>query len=88
MEGAQLGTIDISYTNCGPLAQFVPSLNVVSLPYTFKSTDHMYKALESEAGQRLIEDINAAKFVHLTFFDSGSRETSSPTSAASRTLKT
>ncbi len=73
MEGAQLGTIDISYTNCGPLAQFVPSLNVVSLPYIFKSTDHMYKALESEAGQKLIDDINAAKFVHLTFFDSGSR---------------
>lgn len=73
MQGCQMGTIDFSYTNSGPMAQFVPSLNVVSLPYVFTSKQHMYNALEGEAGQKLVNDINSNGFVFLSWFDSGSR---------------
>lgn len=73
MEGCKLGLIDITYTNAGPAAQFVPSLNVTSLPYIFKSKEHMLNALNGEAGKRLVEDINKSGFVFLAWYDGGSR---------------
>lgn len=74
IEGLQLGTLDLSTVSAGPLSQFVPELNVLSLPYIFSGgTEHMFRALEGEAGSELIKNIEENQLVFLGWADSGSR---------------
>jgi len=73
LEQLKLGTLDIMMTAAGPLGQFVPTVDAVSLPYVFRDLDHLHKALDGEPGKKLTGDINKAGFVFLYYSDSGSR---------------
>jgi len=73
LEQLKLGTLDMMLTAAGPLGQFVPTMDVVSLPYVFRDLDHLHKAVDGEPGKKLAEDINKAGFVFLYYSDSGSR---------------
>ncbi len=73
LEGMKMGTLDMGLTSCGPLGQFVPTIDVLNLPFMFKSPAHQYKVLDGKPGEQLIADINKAGFVFLFWADSGSR---------------
>ena len=73
LEQLKLGTLDMMMTAAGPLGQFVPTMDVVSLPYVFRDLDHLHKALDGEPGKKLAADIAKAGFVFLYYSDSGSR---------------
>lgn len=73
LEGLKVGTLEMLLTASGPLAQFVPSVDVVSLPYIFKGLDHMHKAVDGEPGKLLEKDIENAGFKLLYWMDSGTR---------------
>lgn len=73
LEGMKMGTLDMAMTNCGPLGQFVPSIDVLNLPFMFKNPQHQAKVLDGPPGQQLIADINKAGFVFLFWADAGSR---------------
>ena len=73
LESLQAGTIEMCMANAGPMGQFVPTMDVLSLPYVFQSTDHMFKALNGKAGEMLKADIDKAGFVFLYWGDGGSR---------------
>jgi len=73
LEQLKLGTLDMMVTAAGPLGQFVPTVDVVSLPYVFRDLDHMHKAVNGAPGKKLAENINKAGFVFLYYTDSGSR---------------
>jgi TRAP-type transport system periplasmic protein len=73
LEQLKLGTLDMMVTAAGPLGQFVPTVDVVSLPYVFRNLDHLHKAVDGAAGKKLAADINKAGFVFLYYTDSGSR---------------
>jgi len=73
LEGMKVGTLEMAMSSAGPLAQFVPSIDVLNLPYVFNSSDHMHKVLDGEPGKKLVEDIEGAGFKFLFWMDSGSR---------------
>ncbi len=73
LESLQAGTIEMCMANAGPMASFVPTMDVLSLPYVFQSTDHMFKALNGKAGEMLKADIDKAGFVFPHWGDGGSR---------------
>lgn len=73
LEQLKLGTLDMMLTAAGPLGQFVPTMDVVSLPYIFRDLDHLHKAVDGEPGKRLSADIAKAGFVFMYWSDSGSR---------------
>lgn len=73
LESMQAGTIEMCMANAGPMAQFVPTMDALSLPYVFQSTDHMFKALNGKAGDMIKADIGKAGFVFLYWGDGGSR---------------
>jgi tripartite ATP-independent transporter DctP family solute receptor len=73
LESLQAGTIEMCMANAGPMAQFVPAMDVLSLPYVFQSTEHMFKALNGKAGEMIKADIEKAGFVFLYWGDGGSR---------------
>lgn len=73
LEGMKMGTLDMALSSCGPLGQFVPTIDVLNLPFMFRNTEHSHKALDGKPGQKLIADINKANYVFLFWAESGSR---------------
>jgi len=73
IEGAQLGSIEITKVSAAPLGQFSKTLQVVSLPFIWRNIDHQHLVLDGPIGQGLMDDLEANGFKGLAFFDSGSR---------------
>jgi tripartite ATP-independent transporter DctP family solute receptor len=73
IEQVQFGAIDFTRVSLGPLAEFAPELNVLSLPYIYASSDHMWKVLNSEIGDDMLASIYGDGFIGLGWFDGGAR---------------
>lgn len=73
IEQTQLGAIDIVRTSVGPVGEIVPELNVLSLPYVFRSEEHCYKVVDGEIGDELLAKVEEHGFVGLGWYGSGQR---------------
>lgn len=72
-EQTQFGGVDFTRISAGTLAEFVPEAEVLQLPYLFTDADHMWRVLEGEIGDELLEAIRASGVVGLSWFDAGAR---------------
>lgn len=73
IESVQMGTLDMVITATTPLANFVPSLNVVELLYLIQDFDHADAVFEGEIGNQWLEDCSAAGMKGLGFTEAGFR---------------
>ena len=67
------GALDFANFNLGPMGEFVPSINVLSLPFLFTGIDQMHAVMDGKIGQRLSDDLSEQGIVALSWFDSGAR---------------
>ncbi|WP_363316694.1 TRAP transporter substrate-binding protein [uncultured Dysosmobacter sp.] len=54
-EGLQMGTVDAAVCDSSTVTGFCPELQLFSLPYLFKNSEHVYEVLDGEIGQELID---------------------------------
>lgn len=73
IEQTRVGAIDINRTNIAPLGSFVPLTNALSLPFLFRSTEHLHAVLDGPIGEEILASFEAHGFIGLTFYDSGAR---------------
>lgn len=73
LEALRAGNLEMTMASVAPLASFVPEVNVLSMPFIFRSKPHEYAVLDGAVGQRLTAGLAANDFVTLSFFDAGSR---------------
>lgn len=73
IEQTQMGIIDINRTSIAPLTAVYPKLSVFALPYIFKSREHMWKVLEGEIGQKMLEELKSVGLIGLAYMDAGAR---------------
>ncbi|MBC7240260.1 MAG: DctP family TRAP transporter solute-binding subunit, partial [Chloroflexi bacterium] len=73
LEGMKVGTLEMAMVAAGPLGQFVPQVDVLNLPYMFRGLDHLHKALDGDAGKKLISYIDQAGYEFLFWMDAGTR---------------
>ena len=73
IEQVRLGGLEIGNFNLGPLGPIVPEANVVSLPFIFKDTDHMWRVLDGEAGEIINKGMTKFGIVPLAWYDAGAR---------------
>jgi tripartite ATP-independent transporter DctP family solute receptor len=73
IEQTRVGAIDINRTNVAPLGSFVPAMNVLAMPFLFRSTEHLQKVLDGPIGQEMLRGFEPYGFVGLAFYDSGAR---------------
>lgn len=73
MELAQFGGIDFVRINAAPFNSLVPETRVPSLPFVFRSIDHMRRAMDGAPGRTILEGLSAHGLVGLAFYDSGAR---------------
>ena len=67
------GSLDIARINFTILVSEVPSAKLLSLPYLFRSRDHMWRVLGGDFGKRINAEVEKTGAVVLAYYDSGTR---------------
>ena len=73
IEQTRVGAIDLNRTNVALIGAFVPAMNVLAMPFLFRSIEHMQKVLDGPIGTSILDSFEPFGFVGLTFYDSGAR---------------
>ncbi|MGX8011369.1 TRAP transporter substrate-binding protein [Mesorhizobium sp. ORM8.1] len=73
IEQTQTGVIDLNRVSMGPFNGIVPETAVPSLPYMFRSVDHMRHVMDGPIGDEILKAFEAHDLVGLAFYDSGAR---------------
>jgi tripartite ATP-independent transporter DctP family solute receptor len=73
IEQTRVGAIDLNRTNVALIGTFVPSMNVLAMPFLFRSIEHQQKVLDGPIGAEILGGFEPYGFVGLTFYDSGAR---------------
>ena len=73
IEQTQFGVIDMNRVSLGPFNNIIPETQVPSLPYIFRSTEHMHNVMDGPVGQQILDAFEAHDLVGLAFYDGGSR---------------
>lgn len=67
------GALDLNRVNLAPLNAFSPETIVPSLPFLFRSIDHMRRSLDGAPGDRILAALEPHGLIGLCFYDSGTR---------------
>ena len=73
IEQTQLGVIDMNRVSLGPFNNIIEETKVFSLPYIFRSTDHMHNVVDGEIGDAILAEFENHGLVGLAYYDGGSR---------------
>ena len=73
IEQTRAGAIDLNRTNVALIGNFVPAMNVLAMPFLFRSIEHMQKVLDGPIGSEILNSFEPYGFVGLCFYDSGAR---------------
>ena len=73
IEQTQFGVIDLNRVSLGPFNNIIEETQVPSLPYIFRSVDHMHRVMDGEIGDQILEAFSDHDLIGLAFYDGGSR---------------
>lgn len=73
LEIATFGGLDINRTAIAPLNGIAPMTIVPSLPFLFRSTQHMRQSLDGAPGESILASLEEHNLIGLCFYDSGER---------------
>jgi len=73
IEQTRAGAIDLNRTNAALIGTFVPAMNVLAMPFLFRSIEHLQKVLDGPIGNEILGSFEPYGFVGLAFYDSGAR---------------
>ncbi len=73
IEQTQFGVIDMNRISLGPFNNIIPETQVPSLPFIFRSVEHMHKVMDGAVGQQILDAFSDHDLVGLAFYDGGSR---------------
>ena len=73
IEQTQSGVIDLDRVSMGPFNGIVPETAVPSLPYMFRSVEHMRHVMDGPIGDEILKAFETHDLVGLAFYDSGAR---------------
>ena len=73
IEQTQFGVIDMNRVSLGPFNNIIEETQIPSLPYIFRSVEHMHHVMDGPVGQQILDAFTDHDLVGLAFFDGGSR---------------
>jgi tripartite ATP-independent transporter DctP family solute receptor len=73
IEGLQLGTVEMTLISTAPLAGFTSDFLVFDLPFIFADVKTARACVDSEIGQRMLDQLASQGIVGLCFFENGFR---------------
>ena len=69
----QLGGIDFAVFNLVPLNNIVAETQLATLPYVFRSMDHMHRVMDGKIGDEIGDALAKHNMIALAWYDSGAR---------------
>lgn len=73
IQHVHVGALDMARVNLAPLNALVPETVVPSLPFVFRSADHLHRVFDGPVGADIAKAFERHGFVALAFYDSGAR---------------
>lgn len=73
VESVQMGNVDMACPATSFVANYVPSLGVLDLPYMFTTPEEAYAVLDGEIGQQLMADVEEVGIKPLSYWEVGFR---------------
>lgn len=67
------GGIDFARLSIAAIADEIPKLNVLQLPFLYEDGDHMWRTLDGEIGESFLTEFSQIGFVGLSWYDGGAR---------------
>ncbi|AMO24656.1 TRAP transporter substrate-binding protein [Ramlibacter solisilvae] len=73
IDQTKIGALDFTRVNISPMNAICSKTMVPTMPFLFRSVDHMRKVLDGPVGEEILKDCEQHGFVGLAFYDSGAR---------------
>ena len=73
IEQMQYGGIDFARVSLSQLAEYLPALSVLLLPFLYTDAPQMWRVLDGEIGDEFLSGLGAMDLVGLSWFDAGVR---------------
>jgi tripartite ATP-independent transporter DctP family solute receptor len=73
IDQVKIGALDMARVNVAPMNGVCPMTMVPTMPFLFRSVEHMRHALDGPVGEEILKSCESAGFVGLAFYDSGAR---------------
>lgn len=69
----KMGALDMARVNVAPMNNMCPLTLVPTMPFLFRSVEHMRHVLDGPVGEEILKSCESNGFVALAFYDSGAR---------------
>ncbi|MBI5275624.1 MAG: TRAP transporter substrate-binding protein [Burkholderiales bacterium] len=73
IDQVKIGALDLTRVNISPMNAICQKTQVPTMPFLFRSVDHMRKVLDGPVGDEILKDCEQHGFIGLAFYDSGAR---------------
>ena len=73
IDQVKIGALDMTRVNISPLNSMCAKTLVPTMPFLFRSIDHMRKVLDGPVGEEILKGCEDQGLVGLAFYDSGAR---------------
>jgi len=73
IDQVKIGALDMARVNVAPMNAVCPMTMVPTMPFLFRSVEHMRHSLDGPVGDEILKSCESAGFVGLAFYDSGAR---------------
>ena len=73
IEQTKIGALDFVRINVAPMNNICPETMVPTMPFLFRSTEHMRKVLDGPIGDQILKACESQGYIGLAFYDSGAR---------------
>jgi len=73
IDQVKIGALEMTRVNISPMNGICPLTQVPTMPFLFRSVDHMRKSLDGPIGEEILKNCESAGFIGLAFYDSGAR---------------
>ena len=74
IEMVEMGSLDAMMLPSGQEANYCPKFKALSLPFLFSDYDHVYRVLDGEIGQELLEGLEDHNMIQLAYWENGLRQ--------------
>jgi tripartite ATP-independent transporter DctP family solute receptor len=73
LDQVKIGALDFTRVNISPMNAICQKTQVPTMPFLFRSVDHMRHVLDGPVGEEILKDCEQHGFIGLAFYDSGAR---------------
>ena len=74
IEQVEMGSLDAMMLPSGQEANYCPKFKALSLPFLFSDYDHVYRVLDGEIGEELLEGLSDHNMIQLAYWENGLRQ--------------